>query len=221
MTLRVPKVFLKAFFEYLFYSISADCTLWDERSSVVIEPICFLKIKDMNIVGWKLIDEWVQKPFDISNIRTLMEDEIRNAEWSDLEQVLSPISKNVFELDDNPLLYPGERFEKFVSEILPKNTKMSRFIDGICHFHPTDNARFSDADYSTLKRFTNVMGEYKKKSVIALIIAKGKPHKYIEKSKESKTNFVKYMMSDLKNTLINARIFYPRKKDEHVDVSIT
>ena len=220
MNLRVPRTFLRRFFEYIFYSILPDCTLWGERSSVILEPICSLKIEDMNIVDWKLIDEWIEDPFDIAKIRNCMEDGISHADGSELEQVLSPISKNVFELSDNPFLYPGERLAEFVSEFLPRNPSVSRFIDGICHFHPIEEVRFSEADYHAMEGFANVMERYGKKCVIALVIAKGNSHKYIKKSRESKSQFVRYMMRNLKDTSFNARIFYPKKESKRIDISL-
>ena len=220
MNLQVPKEFLREFYDYLFYSILPDCSLWGERSSVILEPICFLKIKDLSIVDWKLIDELADDPFDRTKIRDRMEESISHADWSELEQVLYPISKNVFELVDNPFLYPGERLAKFVSGYLPKNPTVSKFIDGVCHFHPTEDANLSGPGHHALKRFAGVMERYEKNSVIALVIANDCRYGYIEKSRGSKSQFVNYMMSNLKNTSVNARIFYSKKKDKCIGVSI-
>ena len=222
MDLRVPTTFLRGFFEYLFYSILPDCRIFGEKSSVILEPICALKIEDMNIVDWKLIDEWIDDSFDLAKVRTRMEEAINHADGSDLEQVLHPpIAKNVFELDDNPFLYPGQRLAEFLYEFLPRTPDLSEFTDGICHFHPIGDADLSDADYRAMRRFASAMERYGKKHIVALIVAKGDPHKYIEKSTESKSQFVKYMMRDLKNISFNARVFYPEKDDKCIVVSIT
>lgn len=221
MDLRVPKKFLRGFFEFLFYSILPDCRILGEKSSVILEPICSLKIEDMNIVGWKLIDEWINDSFDLAKVRTRMEEAINHADGSDLEQVLyPPIAKNVFELDDNPFFYPGQRLAEFLYEFLPRTPDLSKFTDGICHFHPIEDADLSESDYRAMRRFASVMERYGKKHVVSLIVAKGDPHKYIEKSTESKSQFVRYMMRDLRGKSFNARVFYPKKGDDSIGVSI-
>ena len=222
MVLIVPRAFLKDFFEYVFHSILPDCTLWGKKSSVILEPICFLKIDGLNIVDWKLIDELMERSFVATEIRTRLEEAISHANGSDLEQVLGPpIARDIFELDDNPFLYPGQRLAEFISEFLPRNPGVSRFVDGICHFHPTGDASLSGANFCAMRRFVSVMGSYEKKYVVALTIAKGNPSKYIEKSRTSKSEFVGYMMRNLRHTSLNARIFYPGKEDKDIDVSIT
>jgi len=219
MNLKIPISFLKKFFEYLYYSTLPDCTLWNGESSIILEPICSLRIEDLTIIDYKLIDEWIDESFDITKIRNYMKDEINHADWSELEQVLYSISKNVFELDDNPILYPGERLGKFVSEALPKNPSISKFVDGICHFHPTGDAHFSDIDHQTLKKFANVMENYGKNCIIGLVIAKSDPSEYIIKSRTSKNQFIEYMMKDLTNITFSAKIFYPNKEEKLVNIS--
>ena len=79
---------------------------------------------------------------------------------------------------------------------------------------------FSDLDMHALEKFARVMHEYGKKCIIGLIIVKDNPHEYIEKSNMSLDHFVEYMVSDLKSTSFSARIFYPKKTGEHIDVSV-
>jgi hypothetical protein len=71
-----------------------------------------------------------------------------------------------------------------------------------------------------MERFTTVMGRYEKKSLIALTIARGNPQKYVEKSRASESEFVEYMVRNLRRTSLNARIFYPEKEDKEIGVSI-
>ncbi|RLE69847.1 MAG: hypothetical protein DRJ45_06040 [Thermoprotei archaeon] len=219
MKLILPKKILKDYFEYLYYSILPEYTLWDKKVSIIVEPICSLKIDRMKIVDWKIIDEILNTSLQKSKIRNYIKDELDLSDLSDLEQVLFPLSKNVFELDDNPFLYPGERLKKLVYEILPYNPAISLDIDGICHFHPTNEAYFSDLDNQSLRKFANIMEKYNKKYILALIIARGDMYNYIQKAKESKSQFVGYMMNSVENIKFNAKIFYSKKgKEKHVDI---
>lgn len=220
MILKIPKVFLKTVFEYLYYSIVSDCRIWDEVHSVIIEPIFFLKVNDMNIVDWKFINEWIDNKFDIHKLRQFTKNGLSIADWSELEQVLVPISKNIFELYDNPLIYPYERFAKIVYDVLPKNLNLSNNIDGICHFHSIDDTKHSKQDYITMKDFAKVMKIYNKDFIISLVIAMGNIENYIEKAEKTKSLFVSHMMNNLMNISLTAEIFYPGNNHRLIDVSI-
>lgn len=220
MKLIIPKAFLEEIFKYLYYSILTDYELWDKKWSIIIEPIFFLNIENMKVVDWKFIDECINSKFEICQNRKIIEDELNSSDWSVLEQILYPISKNVFVLYDNPLAYPHERIEKFLIKLLPKNPNLSNLIDGICHFHPTGNARLSKQDFITMKDIGKVIVKYNKKFFISLVIAVGSTDEYIEKIKKSKNYFVNYMMNNMKNISIDARIFYPTNKDKSIETII-
>ena len=199
----------------------SNYTLWGKKSSIIIEPICTLRVEHFAIVDWKLIDEWGDDLFNVNNIRNRMESELSLADGSDIEQILyPPMAENIYALGDNQIMYPNERLSKFVTEIVPNEPKIADFVDGICHFHPTGDVHFSDLDMHALEEFARVMHEYGKKCIIGLIIVKDNPHEYIEKSNMSLDHFVEYMVSDLKSTSFSARIFYPKKTGEHIDVSV-
>jgi len=220
MKLKIPKIFFENFFEYLYYSILTDYELWDRKYSIIIEPIFFLKIENMKIIDWKFIDECINNKFEISKNRKIIKDELNFSNWSDLDQVLLPISKNIFELDDNPLIYPYQRIETFLFNFLPDNPDLSNLFDGICHFHPTKNANLNKSDYTTIKDIGNIAFNYKKSCFFSLVIATGNIDEYIKKSAESKNNFINYMMDDIKNLSFNARIFFPTYKDKKIGISI-
>ena len=139
---------------------------------------------------------------------------------SDLEQILFPISENVYELGDNPILYPKERLAKLVLKIIPKNPNIIELLDGICHFHPSKDADFSEIDCITLKKFANFMGKYGKEYIIGLVIAKNNPYEFIKEAKTTKNQFLDFMINDLLNTSFKARIFYPNGLEKILDVSL-
>lgn len=218
MKLLITNTFLKNFFEYIYYSILVDYFLWNEKTSIVIEPISTLRIEDFKITEWKLIDEWIDHSFNVNEIKNHLENEINYVDGSDLEQILCPISENVYELGDNPILYPRERLAKLVQEIIPQNPNIIEFIDGISHFHPLGEAQFSDIDCNTLKKFANFMEKYGKPYIIGLIIANDSPE-FINKAKTTKNQFVEFMMNDLSNSSFKARIFYPNGLEKNLDIS--
>jgi len=220
MVLIIPKDFLKWFFECLYYSILSDCVLWGKKSSIFVEPICSLKIDDGKIVDYKLIDEWLDPSFNRATIRKQIRDGIMRVDSTDLDQALDLLIENVFELTDNRFLYPGKRLSTFVSQVLPNDLTISSSVDGICHFHSTTDANFSEIDFKTMKKLAGVMKKNGKNNIIGLVIAKGNPKEYIKKSTASKSQFVDYMMNDLDNTGFNARIFYSKGKDANLDTSI-
>ncbi|RLI78299.1 hypothetical protein DRP05_07645 [Archaeoglobales archaeon] len=76
MKLIVPKKFLNDYFRYLYYSILPEYTLWNKKVSIIVEPICSLKIDRMKIVDWKVIDEMLNTPFQQSKIRNYIKDEL-------------------------------------------------------------------------------------------------------------------------------------------------
>ena len=216
----IPTVFLSTFFEYLYYSIIPDYKIWDEVNSIIIEPIFFLKIKNMRVIDWKFINEGIDNKFDKYKFRQKIKNELDSANLTEVEQVLRPITNDIFELHDNPLIYPYERLAKFVYEILPKNPDLANYSDGICHFHPTESADLSEKDYTNLKEISKIMGNYEKKFFISLVIAFGNLENYIKKTKKTKSLFVSYMMDNIKNMSFSARIFYTVKNDKSIGVSI-
>lgn len=220
MNLKVSKNILKRYFEYLYYSILPDCVLWDIKSVIIVEPICIFKIEDSNIVNCKLIDKVLNNSFKVSDIRGLIENGIDYLDWTELEQILSPLFDNIFELGDNPILYPEKRMEKFVVKILPKNPDICQDTDGICHFHPTKDASLSERDVITMKEFAAIMKNYGKNSIIAVVISRDDIIQCIEKAKHSRIKFVDYMMDTPHMTKINASVFYSDKTEENVSVSI-
>lgn len=217
--LLLPKILLRRFFGYLFYSILPECTIWGKKTSIIAEPICSLEIKNMNIADCKLIHEWLDKSFKVSNIRSYIEDGIAHIDGSDLEQILFPLSpSDILELDDNPIMYPRDTLSTLISDILPKSPHIARHIDGICHFHPTDDAQLSKDDCQTMNQFAEAMKIYGKKRIISLVIAKGDPQELVKKAKLPESQFIQFIMTNLENVTFNARTFYPYKKDESADI---
>ena len=216
--LLITKAFLENFFEYIYYSTLPDYILWNKKTSIIIEPISILQVKDFKIIDWKLVDEWLDHSFIKSKIRNVVENDMNYVDGSDLEQILYPISENVYELGDNPILYPKERLAKLVRDILPKNPDIIELIDGICHFHPSGDAYFSEIDCITLKKFANLMGKYGKEYIIGLVIAKNDSYKFIKEAKTTKNQFVDFMMNDLLNTSFKARIFFPNGLEKNLDI---
>lgn len=221
MQIVLPKTFLRKYFEYLYYSILPDCNLWDKNETVIIEPICALKINKRNVIGWKLIDELLYPTFKLSDIKNNINNVLNYSDWSELDQVLYPLSKDIFELGDNPLLYPGERLKDLVFKILPKNPKIAYHLDGICHFHPNGDINFSELDIQTLRKFADVMKNYEKKYITAIIITRNDIKEYFQTLKNSKHQFIQYMMDNIENTQFNAKNFYPDQKEESVDVLLS
>jgi len=219
MKLKVPKKFIKDFFGYLFFSILADCYLWGNRSSVILKPIFILKIIDFKLISWKPINKFFEKNFQITKIRDDIKNVINYSDGSELEQVLIPIDKNIFELDDNPLIYPGERLKKFFTEFIQKDSKIINYFNGLCHFQPID-IRFSRSEMSAMKEISRIMKNYNKDYIVSLIIEKGNPRNYIKETIKSKTSFVKFMLNNLDNTLIRSDIYYPDNSVENIGVSI-
>ncbi len=223
MKLKIPKNFLSDFFKYLYHSILPEIEhpLFDEKISIILEPICTFKIRNERITELKSIDKWLDDSFEIKEIRNFIKNGINSIDWSDLEQILfPPLYNNIFELRDNKLIYPGERFKNFINDILLKSPNNLNFIDGICHFHPSSNPNFSGLDIQTLKKFAKNIKNYKKNPIISLIIAIGQPFEYVKKSKESKSEFINYLLKNLDSIFFSAKIFHPNKEAQEIFVSI-
>jgi len=108
--------------------------------------------------------------------------------------------------------------KKLIYEILPRNPTISLDVDGICHFHPTNEAYFSNLDNQSLRKFASIMKKYNKKYILALIIARGDIYNYIQKAKESKSQFVGHMMNTVENIKFDTKIFYSKGEEKHVDI---
>ena len=211
LKLEIPKKFLEAFFKYLYYSICPELDYMEKRSSIILEPICFFRIMNMKIVEWKSINEYISRSYKIQEIRWQIRNAIRNADISNIDQVLIHLTKNIYSITDNPLIYPWERLRKFILEYLTLNPDILNFIDGICHFHPSETAQESELDERTLKKILGIFKQYNKTQFISLVLAKGHPYKYVGLSKYSIGGFVKYMISNFSNESIEAKVYYPNK----------
>jgi len=95
--LQVPKQFVLDFFKNIYFSILPDCNLWDKQASILIEPIVTFNINNMIIKNWKLVNEWIEVSFNEEEIITHIEGAIDNQD-TDLDQFLTPISKNYFSI---------------------------------------------------------------------------------------------------------------------------
>ena len=221
MKLIIDKIFLRKYFGYLYYSILPECTVWDKKSTIIVEPICIFKKKDFDIANCKLIDKILNSSFKVTDIRSSITRGIEYLDWSELEQVLAPLFDNIFELGDNPVLYPGKRMENFITKILPKSPNICQDFDGIIHFHPTGDASLSDKDVNSFRELASVTKKYGKYYIIAVVITRNDLLKYIEKAGHTRNQFITYMMNTLKMTKISAYIFYPKKKEKNISISIS
>lgn len=219
MELKIPKSFLKYFYARLYYSILPDCIIGGDECSIVLEPIFFLRIEKMKVIGWSLIEEFFDDSFDKVRITISIKQAIETADLSELEQVLEPANTNVFVLTDNTLTYPWERLAKALRKWLSVKNQENNY-NGIAHFHPKEEAEFSALDNKAFKEIAKGVAQIGINQLISLIVAKGKQDGYIAKARGAESDFIEYMMDEIESAKFGAKIYFPEDSEEYLDIRI-
>jgi len=217
MVIRLSRQFLKKFFSYLYYCILPEYKLWDEKVPLILEPICTIQTRGNILTDCCYLDELMTPSYNTTKLRSIIKNEVDQADPSSIEQVFFPLKNKVAILNDNPLIFPGNRLEYFMTDWLNKNPDTAKLIDGICHFHPCNYEPLNEDDIRTMKNVIQVMKKLGHESMLGLVIAKDNPEEYIERSRSHLNEFIRFMMADLKNTLFDGEIFYADGRSEDVD----
>ncbi len=182
--LYLPRTVLAAYWRLLFNFISPDCTVFGLPSTLIVEPIAIFRIEHHRVQTLEPIEPPVDPSFDPARVRSQL---ARQAEYEDedrQDQAFVRLAEGIYEVDDNPWMFPMWRLGKVV-DMLGKGELDASAIDGVFHCHPTEDATPSATDDETLGRLADVVG----RDLLSVTVAVGPPERLVALARQSSTEF--------------------------------